>query len=135
MIKCCDEDMLISGDWYHCRKCSNRFIRCLHGEETSVLANMIVEHTAEYDPTWKELQYIFHELWKQGHYEGYEPDVSDKWNTSEWVDKKEGYIHCAECGSSVYSTLALKENKELFCSHKCSAESQRSKKKIKDVNL
>lgn len=82
MIKCCDEEMMISGDWYHCRKCSTRLIRCLHGEETTVLANMIVEYTNEYDPTWRELQYILHELWKQGHYAEHTPDVPDNWNTN-----------------------------------------------------
>jgi hypothetical protein len=45
------------------------------------------------------------------------------------------YVPCAECGSSVHSMLAVKEGKELFCSKKCSAESQRSRKKSKDVNL
>jgi len=82
MIQCCGEEMLVSGDWYHCRKCQNRLIKCLHGGEIKTLAYMIVEHVSEFDPAWKDINPIFHELWKQGHYEGYEPKVPDKWNTS-----------------------------------------------------
>lgn len=82
MIRCCGEDMLVSGDWYHCRKCKNRLIKCLHGNETKTLASMIVGHVDEYGTGWTTLQNIIHELWKHAHYEGYEPKVPDKWNTS-----------------------------------------------------
>lgn len=87
MIKCCDEEMLVSNNWYHCRKCNKRLIEVPHDKETNVIAQMLVEHVDEYDVGWITLQHIIHELWKQGHYEGYEPKVTDRWNTG---------IGCAE---------------------------------------
>jgi len=82
MIQCCGEDMLISNGWHHCGKCGKRLIEVPHNKETRVLAFMLVEYVDEYDVGWTTLQKIVHELWKQGHYEGYEPKVSDQWNTS-----------------------------------------------------
>jgi hypothetical protein len=58
---------------------------------------MIVEYVDEYDVGWTTLQNIVHELWKQGHYEGYEPKLSDDWNTSielpSWSKNKEGELN------------------------------------------
>ena len=82
MIKCCDEEMLISNGWYHCKKCYKRLIEVPHNKETNIIAQMLVEYVAEYDVGWTTLQHIIHELWKQGHYEGYEPKIHDGWNTS-----------------------------------------------------
>ncbi len=82
MIQCCGEEMLVSVGWYHCRKCRKRLVEVPRDKETNVLASMIVDYVDEYDVGWTTLQNIVHELWKQGHYEGYEPKVTDKWKIS-----------------------------------------------------
>jgi len=82
LIKCCDEEMLVSGDWYHCKKCQKRLVEVPHDKETQVIAAMLVEYVDEYDVGWTTLQRILHELWKQGHYEEYDPQVPDNWNIS-----------------------------------------------------
>ena len=82
MIKCCEDEMLVSNGWHHCKRCHRRLVEVPVGKETNVLASMFVEHVDEYDVGWTTIQHIFHELWKQAHYEGYEPKVQDKWNTS-----------------------------------------------------
>lgn len=82
MIQCCGEDMLVSNGWYHCKKCYNRLVLVPEGKDIGLIASLIVDHVEGSGPSWKDLGYIFHELWKQGHYEGYEPDVPDSWNIS-----------------------------------------------------
>lgn len=82
MIQCCGEEMLISNGWYHCKTCHKRLVEIPEGQENRVLASMIVEHVQEYEMSWKEFHQIFHELWRQGFYDGYEPKVPDNWNTS-----------------------------------------------------
>ncbi len=78
MIKCCDEEMLTSNGWHHCRKCNKRLIEVPHDKETNVIAQMLVEYVDEYDVGWTTLQHIIHELWKQGHYEGYKPKLTER---------------------------------------------------------
>ena len=80
MIVCCDEEMLASNNWHHCKKCGRRVIEVPHNKESNIIAQLLVEHVDEYDIGWTTLQQIIHELWKQAHYEGYEPKVTDKWN-------------------------------------------------------
>jgi len=82
MIKCCDEEMMVSNGWYHCKKCDKRLIEVPHNKETLIIAQLVVEYVNEYDPYWEELRDVLHELWRQGHYEGYEPKVADKWDIS-----------------------------------------------------
>lgn len=81
-IQCCGEDMLVSNGWHHCIKCNKRLVEVPHDKETRVLASLIVDYIDEYDVGWTTVQNIIHELWKQAHYEGYEPKVPDSWNTS-----------------------------------------------------
>lgn len=79
MIFCCDEEMLIAGRWHHCRKCDKRLVEYPHGKDRIVLAELIVSYVQNYDPLWREFEPIFHELWRAGYYEDYEPKLPKNW--------------------------------------------------------
>lgn len=51
------------------------------------------------------------------------------------MDVKLNYVECVECGSSIYSTLAIKMNGELFCSRKCVKQSEQSRKRLAYANF
>lgn len=80
IIKCCDKPMEQMDIYLHCMVCKKtRLIDYPHGSERKVLASLILEYVGEYDVGWTTLQNIIHELWKAGHYEDYEPKVSEDW--------------------------------------------------------
>lgn len=60
-----------------CKK--TRLIEFPHGKELGTITELIINHVLEYDPSWKEFEKTMHEMWKAGHYEGYEPELSKEW--------------------------------------------------------
>jgi len=83
MVKCCDEEMLVAGQWNHCRVCGKRLVDVPSGKEREFLSDRIVEYVADYQPLWKEFSVIMHELWRAGVYEDYEPKVPYEWKGME----------------------------------------------------
>ena len=79
MITCCGEEMLKAGDWYHCKICGMRLRAHPYGKDQAIIAELVVEEVHENIMTWKEFHAIFHELWREGHYEDYVADVPEVW--------------------------------------------------------
>ena len=74
-VICCGKDMLQIGNYLHCKTCQRRLRDYPCGKELAVLAELLVSYVQEFDPSWKDLQRILHELWKAGHYEDYESNL------------------------------------------------------------
>jgi len=79
MITCCGKEMMKAHDWYHCLVCGKRLREHPHGKEREMIAEMVIEEVHANIMTWKEFHEIFHELWRAGHYEDYEPKVPEEW--------------------------------------------------------
>lgn len=79
MIECCGKAMLRAHDWFHCTECGMRLRAHPYGKEREMIAEMTIEEVHENIMTWKEFHVIFHELWRAGHYEDYEPQVPEGW--------------------------------------------------------
>lgn len=78
-VKCCGEDMMHIGSWFHCSICGVRLREHPLGKEREILAEMVITEVGENGMTWKETQKIFHQLWKAGRYEDYEPEIPEAW--------------------------------------------------------
>jgi len=79
MVICCGIEMLKSYTFLHCGKCGKRLIEYSPNTDRQLISYLIQNYISEYDLSWKEFSKIIHELWKSGHYEGYEPDVVEEW--------------------------------------------------------
>jgi len=79
MIYCCNQEMLIMDDWYHCRSCYKRLLEIPETKERMAIADLLAEYIPSYTPTWKELQATIKELWKEGTYEDYDAKLPKEW--------------------------------------------------------
>ena len=78
-LECCGRKMIKADDWYHCEVCGMRLRAHPHGQERAIISEMVIEEVQENMMTWKEFYAVFHELWRAGHYEDYEPNVPKEW--------------------------------------------------------
>ena len=78
-LKCCGQEMIKAGDWYHFEKCGKRLRAHPYGEDRAIISELVIENVRESMITWKEFYAIFHELWRAGNYEDYEPNIPKEW--------------------------------------------------------
>ena len=79
MLKCCEQEMLRAGDWFHCTICGMRLRAHPCGKDAAIISELVIEEVHENIMTWKEFHAIVHELWRAGHYEDYEPKIPPEW--------------------------------------------------------
>jgi len=79
MIKCCGQEMMKAGYWHHCKVCGMRLREHPCEKDQSIISELVIEEVHENIMTWKEFYAVFHELWRAGHYEDYEPNVPEEW--------------------------------------------------------
>lgn len=79
MIECCGKEMLKAASWYHCTACGKRLREHPYGKDQEIISELVIGEVHENIMTWKEFHSIFHELWRAGYYEDYEPQVPEVW--------------------------------------------------------
>ena len=81
VVKCCEQEMIQAGDWYHCEVCGKRLRAHPYGRDRAIISELVIENVRESMMTWKEFNAIFHELWRAGHNDDYEPNIPNEWKS------------------------------------------------------
>lgn len=76
---CCGEEMKVAGRWYHCFKCSNKFIRLDYGKERTIITELLGDLVRDNNLQWKEVQKPIHAIWINHLYDEELEAIPDEW--------------------------------------------------------